>query len=97
MRFLLITSIFLISNQVFADNRPREVEYEAINLVIQKYGKGISNRLKGTGLTPSYRGWYENECFVSVAVGTYQQANWLAMDWFSVNTCSNSSEILEDD
>ena len=74
-----------------------EIEDEAINLVIQKYGKGLSNRLKGTSLKPSYRSWYENECFVSVAAGTYQEYNWSAMKWFSVNTCSDSAEILEAD
>ena len=58
---------------VFADYRQREIEYKAINLVIQKYGKGLSNRLKGTGLKPSYRSWYDNECFVSVAAGTYKE------------------------
>ena len=70
-------SIFLIAIPVFADNRQREIEYKAINLVIQKYGKGLSNRLKGTDLKPSYRSWYENECFVSVASGTYKKNyNW---------------------
>ena len=97
MKFIIFTSIFLISVPVFADNIEREIEHEAINLVIQKYGKGLSNRLKGTSLNPSYRSWYENECFVSVAAGTYQKYNWSAMKWFSVNTCSNSVEILEAD
>ena len=82
---------------VFADYRQREIEYKAINLVIQKYGKGLSNKLKGTDLKPSYRSWYENECFVSIAVGTYQKYNWKAMDWFSVNVCDESAEILEVD
>ncbi len=97
MKRLLLASIFLISIQVFADDRKREIEYEAINLVIQKYGKGLSNRLKGTGFKPSYRSWYENECFVSVAGGTYKEYNWSAINWFSVNTCSNSVEIIEVD
>ena len=97
MKRLLLTSIFLISTQVFADNRQREIEYKAINLVIQKYGKGLSNRLKGTDLKPSYRSWYENECFVSVAAGTYKEYTWSAINWFSVNVCSNSSELIEAD
>ena len=95
MKLIILTSIFLISIPVFADDIQREIEYEAINLVIQKYGKGLSNRLKGTGLNPSYRSWYENECFVSVAAGTYQEYNWSEMIWFSVNICSNFAEILE--
>ena len=95
MKCLLLTAIFLISMPVFADDIQRELEYKAINLVIQKYGKGLSNRLKGTGLNPSYRSWYENECFVSVAAGTYKEYNWSALKWFSVNTCSDSAEILE--
>ena len=70
MKLIFLISIFLISIPVFANDLQREIEYEAINLVIQKYGKGLSNRLKVTGLTPSYRSWYENECFVSVAAGT---------------------------
>ena len=97
MKRLLLICIFLISIPVFADNRQREIEYKAINLVIQKYGKGLSNRLKGTDLKPSYRSWYENECFVSVAAGTYQEYNWSSINWFSVNVCSNSSEIMEID
>ena len=97
MKSLLLTSIFLISVPVFADERQREIEYKAINLVIQKYGKGLSNRLKGTGLKPSYRSWYDNECFVSVAAGTYKEYSWSAINWFSVNVCSNSSEIIEFD
>ena len=95
MKIISLTSIFLISTPVFADVIQREIEYEAINLVIQKYGEGLSNRLKGTGLNPNYRSWYENECFVSVAAGTYQENNWSAMKWFSVNTCSDSAEILK--
>ena len=97
MKLVLITSIFLISLPVFADDIKRQIEYEAINLVINKYGKGLSNRLKGTGLKPSYRSWYENECFVSVAAGTFQEYNWSAIKWFSANTCSDSAEILEAD
>ena len=97
MNRLLLISIFLISIPVFADYRQREIEYKAINLVIQKYGKGLSNKLKGTDLKPSYRSWYENECFVSVAAGTYKEYNWSAINWFSVNVCSNSSEIIEVD
>ena len=97
MRLIFLTSIFLISIPVFADYLQREIENEAINLVIQKYGKGLSNKFKGTDFNPSYRSWYENECFVSVAVGTYQEYNWSAMKWFSVNTCSGYAEILEAD
>ena len=97
MKLILLASIFLIPIQVFADAMQREIESEAINLVVKKYGKGLSNRLKGTGLNPSYRSWYENECFVSVAAGTYQEYNWSAMKWFSVNTCTDSAEILEAD
>ena len=97
MKRLILTLILLISIPAFSDDIKRELEYEAINLVIQKYGRGLSNKLKGTGLNPSYRSWYENECFVSVAAGTYQENNWSAMDWFSVNVCSDSAEILEVD
>ena len=97
MKSLLLTLIFLISIPAFANDRQREIEYEAINLVIQKYGRGLTNRLKGTGLNPSYRSWYENECFVSVAAGTFKEYSWSAIDWFSVNTCSDSAEILEDE
>ena len=95
MKLILLTSIFLISIPISADDIQREIEYKAINLVIKKYGKGLSNRLKGTGLNPSYRSWYENECFVSIAAGTYQEYTWSAMEWFSVNVCSESAEIME--
>jgi len=96
MKHLLLAPLLLILlPSVFADERQREIEYEAINLVIQKYGKGLENRLKGTGVTPSYRSWYENDCFVSIAAGTYQEDTWSAMKWFSVNVCSESAEIME--
>ena len=97
MKLLLLVSIFLLNSSVFGDERQREIEYEAINLVIQKYGKGLGNRLKGTGVNPSYRSWYENECFLSVAAGTHQEFIWSAMEWFSVNVCSDSAEIIEID
>ena len=96
MKHLLIASIlFFIPLGAFADERQRQIEYEAINLVIKKYGKGLENRLKGTGVTPSYRSWYENDCFVSIAAGTFQEDTWSAMRWFSVNVCSESAEIME--
>jgi len=57
--------------------------------------KPLENRLKGTGVTPSYRSWYENDCFVSIAAGTYQEDTWSAIKWFSVNVCSESAEIME--
>ena len=44
---LPITSIlFFIPLVGFADERQREIENEAINLVIKKYVKGLENRLK---------------------------------------------------
>ena len=95
MKSLLLTSIFLILMPAFANDRQRGIENKAINLVIQKYGKGLSNRLKGTNLKPSYRSWYESECFVSVAAGTYKEYNWTATNWFSVNVCDNYSKIIE--
>ena len=96
MKHLFITSIlFFISFGAFADERQRKIEYEAINLVIRKYGKGLENRLKGTGENPSYRSWYENDCFVSIAAGTHEKYTWSAMEWFSVNVCSDYVEIME--
>ena len=97
MKLLLLISIFLLTPSVMGDPRQREIEYEAINLVIQKYGKGLENRLKGSGVNPSYRSWYENECFVSVAAGTHKEFTWSAMEWFSVDVCSESAEIIEID
>ena len=92
---LILTILFLIPLEAFADERQRKIEYEAINLVIRKYGKGLENRLKGTEVNPSYRSWYENDCFVSIAAGTYKENSWSAMEWFSVNVCSGSAEIME--
>ena len=94
-RLLILVIFFLIPLEAFADEKQREIEYEAINLVVRKYGKGLQNRLKGTGENPSYRSWYENDCFVSIAAGTYQENSWSAMKWFSVNVCSGSAEIME--
>ena len=95
IRLIISSIVFFLPLGAFADEKQREIENEAINLVIIKYGKGLENRLKGTGLTPSYRSWYENDCFVSVAAGTYQESSWSAMEWFSVNVCSDSAEIME--
>ena len=95
MKFSHITLIiFFITLGAFADERQRQIEYEAINLVIKKYGKGLENRLKGTELNPNYRSWYENDCFVSVAAGTYHDSTWSSIEWFSVNVCSDSAEII---
>ena len=94
-RLLILSILFLIPLKAFADEKQRQIEYEAINLVIKKYGKGLENRLKATGLNPSYRSWYENDCFVSVAAGSYQESTWSTMEWFSVNICSDSAEIME--
>ena len=69
-KLLILLILFFIPIEAFADERQRQIEYEAINLVIKKYGKGLKNRLKGTELNPNYRTWYENDCFVSVAAGT---------------------------
>ena len=96
MKHILFASIlFFISFGAFADERQRKIENEAINLVIRKYGKGLENRLKGTGEDPSYRSWYENDCFVSIAAGIYKENSWYAMEWFSVNVCSNYAEIMK--
>ena len=95
IRLLFASILFFIPLEGFADERQREIEYEAINLVIKKYGKGLENRLKGTGVNPSYRSWYENDCFVSIAAGKYQEKTWSVIHWFSVDVCSDSAEIME--
>ena len=96
MKNLLISSIlFLIPLGAFADERQRQIEYETINLILKKYGKGLENRLKGTKLNPNYQSWCENDCFVSVAAGKFQESTWSALKWFSVNVCSESAEIME--
>ena len=95
IRLIIASILFFIPLGGFADEKQREIENEAINLVIKKYGKGLENRLKGTGETPSYRSWYENDCFVSIAAGTYQEDNWSVIKWFSVNVYSKSAEIIE--
>ena len=93
---LLITSIlFFISTRGFADERQRKIECKAIDLVIKKYGKGLENRLKGTGLNLSYRSLYENNCFGSIAAVTYQEYTLSPMKWFSFNVCSESAQIME--
>ena len=88
MKHSLIASIlFFIHLGVFADERHRQIEYEAINLVIQKYGKGLENRLKGTELNPNYQSWYENDYFVSVNACTIPRvlsAQWSCLALMSV-------------
>ena len=95
IRLLIISILFFIPLWGFADERQREIENEAINLVIKKYGKGLENRLKGTGANPSYRSWYKNDFFASITAVTYQEDTWSAMNWFSVNVCSETAEIIE--
>ena len=95
IRLLIASILFFIPLRGFANEKQREIENEAINLVIKKYGKGLENRLKGIKLNPNYRSWYENDCFVSIAAGTNQEDTWSAMKWFSVNVCSESAEIME--
>ena len=95
IRLLIASILFFIPIEGLAEERQREIEYEALSLVIKKYGKGLENRLKGTGVNPSYRSWYENDCFVSIAAGKYQEDTWSELKWFSVNVCSKSAEIIE--
>ena len=54
-----INPLFILIGD-FANERQIEIEHEAINLVIKQYEKGLENRLKGTGVNPSYRSWYKN-------------------------------------
>ena len=94
MKHLLFELIlFFINLGPFADERPRQIEYAAINLFIKKYRKGLENRLKITELNPNYQSWYGNDCFVSFAAGTYQESAWSAMELFCVIVCSDSAEI----
>ena len=51
IRLLIASILFFSPIEGFADEKQREIENEAINLVIKKYGKGLENRLKGTGAT----------------------------------------------
>ena len=95
IRLLIASILFFIPLGGFAYERQREIENEAINLVIKKYGKGLENRLKVTVVTSSYRSWNENDYFINIAAGTYQEDTWSAIKWFSVNVCSESAEIIE--
>ena len=70
IRLIITLILFFIPLEGFDDERQREIEYETINHVIKKYGKGLESRLKGTGANLSYRSWYENDFFVSIAAGT---------------------------
>ena len=72
IRLLIASILFFIPLGGFADERQREIEYEAINLVVKKYGKSLENRLNGMGVIPSYRSWCESDCFVIIAAGKYQ-------------------------
>ena len=73
IRLPIASILFFIPLGGFDDERQREIEYETINLVIKKYEKGLENRLKGKGANHSYQSWYENDFFVSIAAGTYQE------------------------
>ena len=44
IRLLIASILFFIPLEGFADERQRELENEAINLVIKKYGKVLKNR-----------------------------------------------------
>ncbi len=43
MKILAFSSLFFLPFGSFANDRHIEIEYKAINLVIQKYGKGLKN------------------------------------------------------
>ena len=51
--------------------------------------------MKGTGVTTSYRSWYEDDCFVSIAAVTDQEDTWSEMNWFSINVYYELDEIME--
>ena len=98
MKYFFIGSIILLlTPSIFARDKKMEIEYKAIEIVADKYNRGLVNRLKGTGFDPSYQAWYENECFVSVSAGTHQNYIWSVLEWFSVNVCSGNAEIIEVD
>ena len=44
IRLLIASILFFIPLGGFAYEKQREIENEAINLVIKKYGKGLENR-----------------------------------------------------
>ena len=71
--FTYCTNSFFIPLGGFDDERQRKIEYETINLVIKKYRKGLETILKGTETNPSFRSWHENDCFISIAAGKYQE------------------------
>ncbi len=55
----------------------------------------LRKQIKRNLWNPSYRSWYKNDCFVTIAAGTYKKSAWLALEWFSVNVCSSYGEIME--
>ena len=54
IRLLFASILFFTPLGVFADEKQREIENEALNLVIKKYGNGLENRLKGPVETSSF-------------------------------------------
>ena len=72
IRLLIASILFFIPLGGFADEKQREIENEALNLVIKKYGKGLENRLKGTGVkedTWSAMKWFSvNVCSESAEI-----------------------------
>ena len=45
IRLLIASILFFTPLGGFADEKQRQIENEAINLVIKKYGKGLENKI----------------------------------------------------
>ena len=52
IRLLIASILFFVPLGGFSYEKQREIENEAINIVIKKYGKGLENRLKERELLP---------------------------------------------
>ncbi len=93
-RFLLLalTAGLLFPNAAIANEAQK---MKAIRLVADKYDKQLKKILEGTGVNPAYMAWVRNDCKVSIKAGTHQPRTFSTLEWFEVNTCKNTVQLLD--
>ena len=91
--FLLIalTAGLLVPNLVNANEIQKS---KAIRLVINKFDNQLRKRLEGTGVSPAYMAWIDDDCNVTIKAGTHQPRTFSAMEWFDVNVCTSKVEKI---
>ena len=93
-RFLLLalTVGILFPNTAIANEVQK---MKAIRLVADKFDKQLKKRLEGTGANPAYMAWVRDDCKVSIKAGTHQPTTFSTLEWFKVDTCKGTVQLLD--